>query len=85
MTEMQQYVEDILAYVEKKDPQEKEYHNVVKEVLTSIVPVLEQHPEYKKHKILERMVERCRSTAATACRRTAPSAPTRAVCVSIRA
>ena len=57
MTEMQQYVEDILAYVEKKDPQEKEYHNVVKEVLTSIVPVLEQHPEYKKHKILERMVE----------------------------
>ena len=57
MTEMQQYVEDILAYVAKKDPQEKEYHNVVKEVLTSIVPVLEQHPEYKKHKILERMVE----------------------------
>ena len=57
MTEMQQYVEDILAYVEKKDPQEKEYYNVVKEVLTSIVPVLEQHPEYKKHKILERMVE----------------------------
>jgi len=57
MTEMQQYVEDILASIEKKDPQEKEYHNVVKEVLTSIVPVLEQHPEYKKHKILERMVE----------------------------
>ena len=57
MTEMQQYVEAILASIEKKDPQEKEYHNVVKEVLTSIVPVLEQHPEYKKHKILERMVE----------------------------
>lgn len=101
MTEMQQYVEDILASIEKKDPQEKEYHNVVKEVLTSIVPVLEQHPEYKKHKILERMVEpervvmfrvpwettkaRFRSTAATACRRTAPSAPTRAACASIRA
>ncbi len=57
MTEMEQYVKDILSAVTKKDPQEIEYQNVVKEVLTSIVPVLEEHPEYKKQKILERLVE----------------------------
>ena len=57
MTEMQQYVEDILALVAKKDPGQKEFQNTVKEVLTTIVPVLEQHPEYKAQKILERLVE----------------------------
>ena len=57
MTEMQQYVEDILALVAKKDPDQKEFQNTVKEVLTTIVPVLEQNPQYKANKILERLIE----------------------------
>ena len=57
MTEMQQYVEDILALVVKKDPEQKEFQNTVKEVLTTIVPVLEQNPQYKANKILERLIE----------------------------
>jgi len=54
---MKQYVADTLALIKKRDPQEKEFLNTATEVLEKIVPVLEEHPEYKDAKILERMVE----------------------------
>ena len=57
MSEMKEYVQSILDLVAKKDPNQVEYQNTVKEVLTTILPVLEKHPEYRKAKILERMVE----------------------------
>lgn len=57
MSEMKQYVEDVLALVQKRDPDQKEFQDVVKEVLTSILPVLEKDPKYKAHRILERIVE----------------------------
>ncbi len=40
-----------------KNPGEKEFHQAVQEVVESLVPVLERHPEYKKAKILERITE----------------------------
>jgi len=40
-----------------KNPGEKEYHQAVKEVLESLGPAMEKHPEFGKHKILERIVE----------------------------
>ena len=54
---MKQYVEDVLASIEQKDPEQKMFHDTVSEVFSSIVPVLEMHPEYRENKILERMVE----------------------------
>ena len=57
MADMKAYVQEILAQVAKKDPDQKEYQNTVKEVLTTIVPVLEKNPQYKEAKLLERMVE----------------------------
>ena len=57
MADMKQYVADTLALIKKRDPQEKEFLNTATEVLEKIVPVLEEHPEYKDAKILERMVE----------------------------
>ena len=57
MSDMKQYVDDILDLVSKRDPDQTHFKNTVSEVLTSVVPLLEKHPEYKKHKILERMVE----------------------------
>lgn len=57
MSVMQQYVEDVLALVKRRDPEQKEFHDVVQEVFTSILPVLERNPKYKDHKILERLVE----------------------------
>ncbi len=40
-----------------KNPAEPEFHQAVKEVVDSLVPCLERHPEYLEHKILERMTE----------------------------
>ena len=54
---MKQYVNDILDLVSKRDPDQAHFKNTVEEVLTSVVPLLEKHPEYKAHKILERMIE----------------------------
>lgn len=48
---------DILQLVKNKDPQQREFHQAVEEFLESIEPVLEQNPEYRQAKILERLVE----------------------------
>jgi len=54
---MGSFVDDILADVKAKNPAEPEFHQAVHEVLESIEPVLEHRPEYRVHKIVERMVE----------------------------
>ena len=46
-----------MARVEKRNPNEPEFHQTVKEVLESIEPVLEQSPEYIESGVIERMVE----------------------------
>jgi len=43
--------------VKEKDPNEKEFHQAVTEVIESIQPVMDQNPEYRSAKILERLVE----------------------------
>ncbi len=52
------YVNNVIDAVAKKYPNEPEFVQTVTEVLESIVPVVEQHPEYEKASLLERMVER---------------------------
>lgn len=52
-----QYVEKCIELTKKNYPGETEFHQTVEEVLTSLIPVLEQHPEYEKHAILERLIE----------------------------
>lgn len=51
------YVDEVLAQVFAKDPHEKEFHQTVTEVLGSLRPVVDRHPEYRKVKLLERLVE----------------------------
>ncbi len=51
------YIDDILTTVKKRNPEEPEFMQAVSEVLRSIVPVLDRHPEYVEARILERMVE----------------------------
>jgi glutamate dehydrogenase (NADP+) len=48
---------DIIQLVKNKDPNEREFHQAVTEVMESIAPVMEQNPEYRSAKILERLVE----------------------------
>jgi glutamate dehydrogenase (NADP+) len=47
----------ILELVKAKDPEQKEFHQAVMEVLASIQPVMDRNPEYRAAKILERLVE----------------------------
>ena len=48
---------EILAQLEAKHPGEKEFLQAVKEVLLSIEDVYNQHPEFEKYGIIERIVE----------------------------
>ena len=50
-------IDAIYDKVVVKNPGEKEFHQAVKEVLESLGPAMEKHPEFGKHKILERIVE----------------------------
>ena len=50
-------VKDVMLELERKHPGEKEYLQAVHEVLESIEEVYNQHPEFEKAKIVERMVE----------------------------
>ena len=52
-----EYLNDLMARVEKRNAGELEFHQTVKEVLESLEPVLEQSPEYITSGVLERMVE----------------------------
>jgi len=47
----------ILNYINKRSPNEKEFIQAVEEVVSSVGKVLEKHPEYGDLKILERMIE----------------------------
>ncbi|MBP1616602.1 MAG: glutamate dehydrogenase [Bacteroidetes bacterium] len=50
-------VENILATLEARHPGEAEYLQAVKEVLFSIEDVYNEHPEFEKAKLIERLVE----------------------------
>jgi glutamate dehydrogenase (NADP+) len=50
-------IQSVYEQVLKRNPGEAEFHQAVKEVLDSLEPVLEKHPEYVKAKIVDRLVE----------------------------
>ncbi|QMS85987.1 NADP-specific glutamate dehydrogenase [Candidatus Xianfuyuplasma coldseepsis] len=52
-----EYIEQVLDNVRSKDGNQTEFVQAVTEVLHSLGPVLEQHPEYIENNILERIVE----------------------------
>ncbi|MGE5405323.1 MAG: NADP-specific glutamate dehydrogenase [Candidatus Saccharibacteria bacterium] len=51
------YVQDVMNKVIERNPNEPEFHQAVHEVLESIAPVFDKHPEFQKAGILERIVE----------------------------
>jgi glutamate dehydrogenase (NADP+) len=46
-----------MELVRRRNPHEPEFHQAVEEVLESIEPILERHPELRKAKIVERITE----------------------------
>ncbi len=54
---MSNYVSSLMAEVKAKNPAEPEFHQAVQEVAESLALVLDRHPEYRRGKILERIIE----------------------------
>ena len=54
---MNAYVESVIRNVKSKYPDQAEFQQTVEEVLTSLAPVIDQHPEYEKVDLLNRMTE----------------------------
>ncbi|MFC5528828.1 NADP-specific glutamate dehydrogenase [Cohnella yongneupensis] len=51
------YVNEVYETVKKRNPGENEFHQAVKEIFDSLVPVFAKHPKYMKNGILERISE----------------------------
>jgi len=56
-TSAKKYCEELFKRVVERNANEPEFHQAVMEVLESLVPVLEKHPEYVELGIVERIVE----------------------------
>ena len=54
---MSKYIDRVLEATKAKNANEPEFLQYVDEVLTSLAPVFDAHPEYEKVALLERMVE----------------------------
>ena len=54
---MNAYVERVIEYVKRRHGNEPEFCQTVEEVLSSIAPMIDKHPEYEKADLLTRMVE----------------------------
>ena len=52
-----QYLAELMETVIKRNPGEPEFHQAVREVLESLEPVIERHPEYIEKGVLESIVE----------------------------
>jgi len=51
------YVPNVLEQIKMRNPDEMEFLQAAQEVLETLSPVIEQHPEYHEQKILERITE----------------------------
>jgi glutamate dehydrogenase (NADP+) len=49
-------IQDVIAMVQEKDAGQPEFHQAVKEVLTTLEPTVDKHPEFVKAKIYDRIV-----------------------------
>ncbi|HAW59750.1 MAG TPA: NADP-specific glutamate dehydrogenase, partial [Bacteroidales bacterium] len=53
----QQELQEFMAKIKARNPNEPEFHQAVMEVVESLIPYIEENPHYKHAKILERMAE----------------------------
>lgn len=52
-----EYVDKVYHTVVKRDPHEKEFHQAIREIFDSLIPLFSKQPFYMEHSILERIVE----------------------------
>ena len=51
------YVDRVLEELKRKNPNEPEFHQAATEILNSLKPMVEKHPEFEKSALLERFTE----------------------------
>ena len=51
------YIDDVIAKVKAKNPNEPEFHQAVEEVMKTLEPTVAKHPEFVKAKIYDRICE----------------------------
>jgi glutamate dehydrogenase (NADP+) len=57
MSDVNASLEQIFKQVVQRNQGEFEFHQAVKEVIETLGPVLQKHPEYAEHKIIQRICE----------------------------
>ncbi|MBP1557172.1 MAG: NADP-specific glutamate dehydrogenase [Oscillospiraceae bacterium] len=57
MSIQNEYLNDLMERVIKRDPNEAEFHQAVREVLTSLAPVVNAHPELITEGVMDSLVE----------------------------
>lgn len=50
-------IQDVISKVKEKDPSQTEFHQAVEEVLLTLEPTVDRHPEFVRAKLYERIVE----------------------------
>jgi glutamate dehydrogenase (NADP+) len=50
-------VDNFMDGLKKRNPREEEFHQAVHEVVSTLIPYIKDHPEYREAQILERMTE----------------------------
>ena len=48
---------DIIDWIKNRDPEQKEFHQAVHEVLETVQPVLDRNPEFRQKAVLQRITE----------------------------
>ena len=48
---------DIMDIIKERDPNEREFHQAVQEVLESVQPIMDRNPHYRHSKVIERLIE----------------------------
>lgn len=51
------YLEDVFDNLKRSSPAQTEFYQAAQDVLYSLKPLLDEYPEYRTHKIIERIVE----------------------------
>ena len=73
-----EYLQRVYSQVVTRDPDQKEFHQAVLEVLESLDLIVDKHPEYEANGVIESFVEPERVVSFRV-----PWAPIRAACGSI--
>ncbi|HCK81485.1 MAG TPA: NADP-specific glutamate dehydrogenase, partial [Candidatus Competibacteraceae bacterium] len=54
---MSSYISDTINYLKQSSPAQAEFYQATEEVLATIKPLLDRNPKYRKHNIIQRVIE----------------------------